>query len=119
MSTIDWHALDPYREMMGDAFVTDILQTYLENSYVLLNDITSNLGTRNLPEFTRAAHTLKSNSAMLGAHLIADLCLELEKAGKAGAIDGLEGQIAQLKVEHALVCSEIRAKLTARSSESS
>lgn len=111
MSTIQWQDLEPYREMMGDTFVTEILQTYLDNSCVLLNDIVNHFNGQNIPEFTRAAHTLKSNSAMLGAHQLAEICLQLEKAGRSENISSLDTEIEQLKQEHELVCQEIRQKL--------
>ncbi len=111
MNLIDWQALDPYREMMGDDFVIDILQTYLSNSQELLRDIEGNFPAGNLATLTRAAHTLKSNSAMLGASNLADICLKIEKAGKDGNLQGLQPDIEALREQHALVCAEIKGRL--------
>ena len=47
------------------------------------------LADANVEEFRRAAHSLKSNSANLGAMTLAALAKELEMMGKAG-IKGLQ-----------------------------
>jgi HPt (histidine-containing phosphotransfer) domain-containing protein len=60
---------------------------------------------------TRAAHTLKSNSAMPGANELAEICLRLEKAGKEGQLDGLQPDINGLQTAHALVCQELKKRL--------
>jgi HPt (histidine-containing phosphotransfer) domain-containing protein len=111
MSAINWLALEPYREMMGDDFVQDILQTYLSNSHSLVMQIHTAFGAQDAETFTRAAHTLKSNSAMLGAQTLADLCLQLETAGKQKQLQGLQPSLASLNLEHGQVCLEIQAKL--------
>jgi len=108
---VDWQVLQPYHEMMGEAFVIDILQTYLQNSHRLLADLDQHLAAQHLPEFTRAAHTLKSTSAMLGAKHLASLCAELEAAGKTGQIHDLGPALTNLRENHAQVCQAITERL--------
>lgn len=111
MSIIDPQALEPYREMMGDAFIIDIIETYLSNSQVLLNDIMTSLESGKIIEFTRGAHTLKSSSATVGAQALADICLNLEQAGKAGQIENLEPTINELRLEHENTCLALKKML--------
>lgn len=112
MTSIDWQALEPYREMMGDDFVIDILQTYLDNSQSLLAEIKSSLHNQDVSGLARAAHTLKSNSAMLGANTLAVHCRELEKADKTEQIDSLQPTVEILEKEHTLVCAQIKQHLS-------
>ncbi|GAB4490779.1 MAG: hypothetical protein OHK0031_14060 [Anaerolineales bacterium] len=110
MNHIDPNALDPYREMMGDeadAFIADIIDTYLSNSSQLVGDIETCHASGDLATFARAAHTFKSNSAMFGAQSLAGLALQLEQAGKNGQTEGLAAVIEQLKVEYGLVRAEL------------
>jgi HPt (histidine-containing phosphotransfer) domain-containing protein len=98
--------------MMGDDFVIDILQTYLDNSKTLLAELKSSLQAQDAPTFARAAHTLNSNSAMLGANTLAEHCLTLEKAGKAAQINGLQSEVENLEKEHTFVCAQIKQRLS-------
>jgi HPt (histidine-containing phosphotransfer) domain-containing protein len=111
MSIIDPQALEPYREMMGEAFIVDIIETYLNNSPVLLASLATSFENGNATEFTRAAHTLKSNSAMLGAKVLSEQCFLLEQAGKTGNIAGLSPEIEKLNTEYKLVCANLKELL--------
>jgi len=107
---IDPNSLDPYREMMGDeadAFVADILDTYLANSVQLVSDIETSFAAQDAATFVRSAHTFKSNSAMFGAQTLAGFALKLELAGKANTLNGLQPIIDQLKTEYAFVRDEL------------
>jgi HPt (histidine-containing phosphotransfer) domain-containing protein len=48
----------------------------------------------------RAAHTLKSNSATVGAMLLSELCLEVEELGCSGVLEGAAENLAQLEVAY-------------------
>jgi HPt (histidine-containing phosphotransfer) domain-containing protein len=49
--------------------------------------------------FYRAAHSLKSSSASLGANYLADLCQALEKLGRSQINDGITELWSQIQVE--------------------
>lgn len=110
--SIDPAALIPYREVMGDdadAFVIDLIDTYLTNSEQLAQAIVTSFASGDAETFMRSAHTLKSNSAVFGAQVLADFCLELELAGKKATLDGLQPKIDQMKAEYAQVRQELAA----------
>jgi HPt (histidine-containing phosphotransfer) domain-containing protein len=50
--------------------------------------------TGNAEQLRRAAHSLKSNSANLGAMALSARCKELEMMGKAGTLEGADGKLA-------------------------
>ncbi len=55
----------------------------------------------------RAAHTLKSNSATIGASKLAEMSADLEKAGKDSSLEELAIKIAQAKEELDKVIQEL------------
>lgn len=108
--SIDPTALDPYREAMGadaDSFVIDLIDTFLSSTqeHVAALYTAAPLGDAKL--FTRAAHTLKSNSAIFGAQLLAKMCLELELTGKTAELSSLLPKVDQVKAEYEQVCHEL------------
>ena len=52
------------------------------------------------PRLRRAAHTLKSNGATLGATEFAELCRELEQQAKDGRLEEASGLVARIEEEH-------------------
>ena len=109
--SIDPSALVPYRDAMGaqaDAFVIDLIDTFLSSSEQLVNGLYTSLAESDATTFTRCAHTLKSNSAIFGARLLLNLCKELEAIGKSNDLSGaLFPLLDQLKTEYKQVCKEL------------
>jgi HPt (histidine-containing phosphotransfer) domain-containing protein len=95
MSTaIDPTALDSVLEMAGGdrSFVVEVIDDYLEDSSRLLESLRDASGD----DLRRAAHSLKSTSASVGAGRLAALCAEIEQAGVAD-----DEQIAEVEREYA------------------
>jgi HPt (histidine-containing phosphotransfer) domain-containing protein len=110
MSSIDPTALIPYREAMGsgaDSFVIDLIETFLGSTQELVDALDTSVLSGDAKVFTRAAHTLKSNSAIFGANLLSNLSFELELAGKNTDLATLLPKIEQLKTEYQQVCREL------------
>jgi len=108
--SIDPSALEPYRTVMGadaDAFVVDLIESYLANSGDLVAAMDAGLSSNNIDSFVRAAHTLKSNSAIFGAQTLAGFCQGLETTGKEGNLAGLQGKVDELKAEYGQVCQDL------------
>jgi len=78
---ITWTTLDSYYRVMGDdtdAFLIELIQTFLPNAQKLINDMKQALESKDLNTFHRSAHTLKSSSASLGAVLLSEHARVLE-----------------------------------------
>jgi len=100
MMSLDPSALDSYREFMGEeaqAFIAEIVGSFIENAPTLLSNAEQAMGTGDQETFVRAVHTLKSNSASLGATLLASLAAEMEQEGKAGNMKDMGGKLAEAK----------------------
>lgn len=60
--------------------------------------------------FVRALHTLRSSSAMLGAHRLSRLCREAEDAARAGDVAGARARVPQVLDELARAAAALRAR---------
>ncbi len=80
-AAIDPSALQRVLEMAGGdrSFVVEIIDDYLADSAGLLATLARSSGD----DLRRAAHTLKSTSASVGAGRLAGLCARIEQAGAA------------------------------------
>ncbi|NOZ62352.1 MAG: PAS domain S-box protein [Calditrichaeota bacterium] len=97
-------ALDELKSFDEDgAFLKEMIQIYLEETPKLLAQLTESMKLKKKEEFTRAAHTLKSSSANLGAMALSEMNKKLEKKGREGDIDGVSEEVEEVKAEFARV----------------
>jgi GAF domain-containing protein/DNA-binding response OmpR family regulator/anti-sigma regulatory factor (Ser/Thr protein kinase) len=87
---VDAAVLDRLAESMGgdDAFVAELIEQFVSDSPALVDAARTGLANGDAEEVRRAAHTLKSNAATMGANELADRSRRLELAAKAGELDG-------------------------------
>jgi HPt (histidine-containing phosphotransfer) domain-containing protein len=108
--------LDPTRlkdllSLVGGDFdkLAMLIDSFLEDAPQLLAELDRSITSRDANGVQRVAHRLTSNGADLGALLFSSLCLELEKAGKSGVLDGAAGLAAQLAAEYDQVSAALMA----------
>lgn len=109
--TLDPSALNNYRDFMGDeadAFIVDIVETFLDNAPRLFAQMETSMASADTQGFVRAAHTLKSNSATVGATALASLAAELESRGKTEDLTNLKEQIRLAREEFVSVAKLLR-----------
>jgi PAS domain S-box-containing protein len=92
-ASLDSSALDSLRELGGDAFVGEVVGTFLADAPSLLASLRVALGRGDADELRRSAHTLKSNGQIFGAGVFSDVCRELEERAKSGELEGA-GELA-------------------------
>jgi HPt (histidine-containing phosphotransfer) domain-containing protein len=74
----------------GDrAFLGELIATYREDGARRIEEMRESLDSGDAPQLQRAAHTLKSSSATVGALGLADRCRAVEHAARDGRLDGL------------------------------
>lgn len=101
---IDMETLNMLKEVMEDGFVT-LLETYIQDSKVRIDDIRSALAAGDGETVRRAAHSLKGSSGNLGANRMAALCLDVENKGREGQLDGLDIDLSTIETEYKKVSS--------------
>jgi HPt (histidine-containing phosphotransfer) domain-containing protein len=84
-----------------------LLLRYREESAQLLHKLKTALDQGNADGVHRAAHSLRSSSATLGARSLAALCEDLETKGRTGQLVNAGPMLAQIEATHALVLTAL------------
>ena len=89
-SILDMRVIRSLKEMGDDDpnLFLELLELFFENSQKHLNDLKAALDAGEPKRVERIAHTMKSSCANLGANQLAELCLQLERLGRTGFLDG-------------------------------
>ena len=90
---IDRGVLDELAATTDPEFVGELIDAYLEESPALIAKMSATAEVGQADEFTRAAHSLKSSSASVGASELSEMARALEARGKAGHIEGLSSEL--------------------------
>jgi len=100
--TLDPNVLAELRDQLGDGdAVRTIITTFLQSAPGLLASLRDAAGKGDAAELRRAAHTLKSSSAMLGARALSLACTELERLSRVGEIGDAAARVAALDALYA------------------
>ncbi|MBI2763235.1 MAG: Hpt domain-containing protein [Chloroflexi bacterium] len=108
---VDLTALDRLLDMTGGdvEFLDELVETYLADGPVQLGAMREAALNGSAGGLIRPSHSLKSNSANLGAAHLADLCRVLEATARDGVVDGAIERVAAAEAEF----EEVRAALLA------
>jgi HPt (histidine-containing phosphotransfer) domain-containing protein len=93
---IDEQIIRELREAVGDDYIPELIQAYLEETPTLLRDLQAALAAGDVIPFTRAAHSIKSSSASLGALDFSAQAKELELIGKSGDLSQVSDKVGRL-----------------------
>lgn len=78
---IDQTVFRELEETAGAEFVTELVETFIQEAPATLAELRSAWGEGSAERFRRAAHSLKSNGSTFGAHAFAALARDLELRG--------------------------------------
>jgi PAS domain S-box-containing protein len=98
--SLDDGALETLRGLGGDEFLHEVIDAFLADAPELVATLRRSLEAESSEELRRAAHTLKSNGATLGAEQFAELCRALEHCAKEGELDGASELVDQIEQEY-------------------
>ncbi len=112
---LDTAALDRLRDLVdGDAAaLAELLQSYLDETPVVLAAMRGALARRDAAELRRAAHGLKSTSRDFGARRLGELGAAVEDAAKAGTWEGVAQSVDLVDAAWPEVRSAVQALLMA------
>ncbi|MBI5033689.1 MAG: GAF domain-containing protein [Chloroflexi bacterium] len=103
---LDTAVIDPvvFNELVTDIrndaiFLNELIDTFLIDAPTMLEQMRAALAANNIDEFRRAAHSLKSNSANLGATTLASFARELEMIARGGTLEGATERLPQVERE--------------------
>jgi HPt (histidine-containing phosphotransfer) domain-containing protein len=108
MPVIDKTTFEELKQMSGDDFINELIDTFLEDAPKMIADIKSGFATNNADIFRRAAHSMKSNAATFGASQLAALAKELEMLGKENKVHEAGDKLNVLDDAYASVRDELK-----------
>jgi len=109
MPVIDKTTFDELKQMSGDDFINELIDTFLEDAPKMIAEIKSGFATNNAETFRRAAHSMKSNAATFGASQLAALAKELEMLGKENRLHETGNRLEALEEAYESVRNELRS----------
>ena len=107
MPVIDEKTFNELKQMSGTDFINELIDTFLEDSPKLIEEMGSALKADNVDSFRRAAHSLKSNAATFGANELSALAKELEMLGKENKINETGDRLRALEEAYESVRREL------------
>jgi HPt (histidine-containing phosphotransfer) domain-containing protein len=87
MSGIDVNTFNSLKENTGAEFISELIDTFLEDTPDLIAQMRKALVKKDVESFRRAAHSIKSNAATFGASQLAALARELESMGRENNLE--------------------------------
>ena len=107
---LDPHVLANLRTIGDPAFCAELVDDYETSTAATLDVLTRVLGDGDGFAVERAAHSLKSSSASMGATTLADLCRDVETAGRDGDFDTARARAADIAALRDDVIAALRAE---------
>lgn len=109
-SILDMAVIDSLKELGGEddpGLLNELIDLFLADAPTYMGMLQEALQCGDPAAMERAAHTLKSSSANIGAFQLSELCRELEAAGKQGCISGSTAIYQRTEQHYREVCSAL------------
>jgi PAS domain S-box-containing protein len=91
-------------------FIEQLVKMFLQDSDRLVQEMKTKLQQERQDDFVRAAHSLKSSSAQVGAMNLSGYCKRLEQMGKQGQLTDAWGLVDLVEGEAQLVQQDLMKK---------
>lgn len=111
ISTQVWDTIRALQRPGQPDLLEKILGLFVKNSQDLVGQLRGALQQNDAQTVFRAAHTLKSSSANVGAVGLAEWCKELEALGRQNQIGDAADLFKQIEAEHGAVLKVLNAEL--------
>jgi HPt (histidine-containing phosphotransfer) domain-containing protein len=112
---IDKRSLDQINELdpsQNGELLNRIIDIYCENAEVLILELIQAAKDEDIDGAVRAAHSLKSSSANVGAQRLAALCRSMEQHGRKGDISAILRHLDPAWNEYQVAVDELAANKT-------
>jgi histidine phosphotransfer protein HptB len=104
---IDRATFEALKATTGAEFALELVDTFLQESPSMLDDLRHALAAQDADKFRRAAHTLKSNSNTFGALILGAMARELELTGVSKVIESSTQPLDALAQEYSRVAAAL------------
>ena len=99
VAELDRQPLDDLVAMGGTTLLGQVIDAFLAEAPRLLTEMGDAVQPQDATQLRRAAHTLKSNGATLGAIVLTELCRELEQLAGDGRFERAESLVGRIRSE--------------------
>lgn len=109
---IDPRVLDELRELGGDddpGLLLELIDLFLADAPRQLEEMSRGFATNDARLLERAAHTLKSSSANLGAMTLSSLCKRMEEIARENELAGVRPLLHESQQHWPRVVAALRA----------
>ncbi len=98
---LDKETIEGMEELMDNdsEIILDLLETFLETSIQLINDLEVAVNNNNGKSIREFAHSLKSSNAQIGAFPFSTLCQKMEDMGKHNTLENSMDMLILIKQE--------------------
>lgn len=108
---LDAQTLAQFQEMLGAEETRELIERFLKDVPVALQEMRGKLEPGELSAIERAAHALKSSSALFGAKKFSGLCKELEMIASGRDSAGATRLLSLVESEYVVVAKALAAEL--------
>jgi PAS domain S-box-containing protein len=106
VSALDKEVLSKLRRTLGEddeqVFI-ELIDIFLDDAPKLIDEMEQSFKKNELKNFIRAAHTLKTSSATVGAMTLSSYCKELELSGREDKLENVADRLKRIKQNYELV----------------
>jgi HPt (histidine-containing phosphotransfer) domain-containing protein len=108
MPFIDRATFDELKQLSGEEFINELIDTFLDDAPKMMGDMKTALNGNDADSFRRAAHSMKSNAATFGATHLAELSKELEALGRENKLSDVGDKLSALEEALQSACDELK-----------
>lgn len=97
-AVLDMTVIQSLRELGGEddpSLVFELIDIFLQDAPQRMKDISESLASGDIKRLERAAHTLKSSSANVGAMWLSTICKEMEEIARTNTTQGVASLFAE------------------------
>ena len=107
MEIIDRVVLDALSDSVGEDFVDELIDTFIEEGPGMFHEMQQALSVADADSFRRAAHSLKTNAATFGAMELAEKAKELETMARENNLE-IGNRFANLEETYRLAVQALK-----------
>lgn len=99
-------SLREQNEPDGPDFLRELLDLFLEDAPLKLDDFDAAIRCGNADWLMRSAHDLGGSAGNVGAARLSALCRQVELQARTGRLEGVEAGVMRIRDEYDAVCGE-------------
>lgn len=99
LAAVDCVDLSTLKGLIGDdeEILNEVLRDFISPSQKIVAELEVAYQSKNAEEVVQSSHKLKSSARSIGANGLADICQELEAAGKVNDMETIDSRMAELE----------------------